>query len=176
LTGWGESYECTVVAAASALARDYWNAKFSPTEQEEHAKTAELLAKRRASESLFAISPGKSSYLFDEDLCGGAPRTKEEMAWAEQRLSGLGFRTVVVDRVTSYIDEHEQYVVYADPRAKGRIDFAVYLWRLPKKAGAKSSVRAIGTYRIPDAWKNNLVEKYQKWVGDAASKLIKHTK
>jgi hypothetical protein len=171
LTGWGRSRECTVVAAALALARDYWNREFSPAERERDAKKTELLATRRASERLFAIGPSKSPYLSDEGLAGGAPRTEEEATWAEQRLSGLGFRTVVVDRVVSYIDEHEQYVVYADPRAKGGINFAAYLRQAPKKAGAKAKLRAIGAYRIPDTWKVNLAEKYQKWVSEATSTI-----
>jgi hypothetical protein len=172
LIGWGQSRGCTVVAAALELAHDHWNRKFSPAEREQRVKNAELLAKRRASERLFAIGPGTSPYLSDERLFGGAPRAKEEMTWAEQRLSDLGFRAVVVDRVVSYIDEHERYVVYADPRAKGGINFAAYLRQAPKKAGAKPKLRAIGAYRILDTWKVNLVGKYQKWIGEATSEIV----
>lgn len=173
LTGWGRTRECTVVKAASAIARDFWNDKFSPAEREQDTEKAELLVKRRASELLFNVAPERAPLLFDERLYfGGVPRNQEEMTWAEQRLGDLGFRTVTSDKVRSYIDEQEHYIVYADLRVKGRIDFAAYRRRASKRAGAKPSLRAIGTFRIPDIWKNDLLKKYQEWIGKTTAELI----
>jgi hypothetical protein len=174
LTGWGRVRECPVVAAASAIARNYWNEKFAPAEREQKAKNADLLVQRRSSEILFLVDPNGKPVLFDEkSYFGSGARSREEMSWAEKRLNDLHFRTLTVDRVKSYIDEQDRYLVYADPRAKGRIEFTAYVRpALKKTKGAKVKYRSIGTFRIPDTWKNDLFKKYKDWVVKATAELI----
>lgn len=165
LTGWGNIRRCTVVAAASAIARDHWNEKFAPAERTRDATNAALVAKRKDTETLFLNAPNGEPCLLDERLYSGTARTAEEMTWAEQRLRDLGFGISIVGRVKSYIDEREEIVVYADPRAKGRINFTAYLRKAPKKAARPQlNLRHIGTYYIQDTWKNDLSTKYQGWV------------
>jgi hypothetical protein len=165
LTGWGRTRECAVVRAASAIARDYWNKKFSPTEREQEAKNADLLAKRKASEMLFLADPSGQPKLFDERLhFGNESRDKEEMTWAEKRLSDLHFRVLTVDRVRSYVDERDEIFVYADPRAKGAIEFSAYMRRGSKSKSSRPKFSRIGSFRLPDRWKNDLGKKYEGWL------------
>jgi hypothetical protein len=170
LTGWGRVRQCSVAAAASAIARDHWNKKFSPAECEQQAKNADLLAKRKTTEMLFLADPSGQPKLFDERLhFGNESRDKEEMTWAEKRLSDLHFQILTVDRVRSYVDERDQIAVYADPRAKGEIGFSAYRRQASKSKSSQPKFSRIGTFRLPDRWKNDLRKKYDEWLATLAA-------
>jgi hypothetical protein len=170
LTGWGRVRECSVAAAAFAIARDYWNKKFSPTEREQQAKNADLLAKRKTTEMLFLADPSGQPKLFDEKPdYGNESRDKDEMTWAEKRLSDLHFQVLTVDRVRSYVHEHDEISVYADPRAKGEIGFSAYRRRASKSKSSQPKFSRIGTFRLPDRWKNDLRKKYDEWLATLAA-------
>jgi hypothetical protein len=165
LTGWGRVRECRVFAAASAIAHDYWNKKFSPAEREQEAKNADILAKRKTTEMLFLADPSGQPKLFQERLLfGNERRNNDEMTWAEKRLGDLQFRVLTADRVRSYVDERDEIIVYADPRAKGAIEFNAYRRRASKSKSSRPKFSRIGTLRLPDRWKNDLGKKYDEWL------------
>ncbi|NHZ38232.1 hypothetical protein [Massilia rubra] len=169
LTGWGRSHKCGVIAAALAIARGSWDFAFSRAEREQEAEKADLLAERKSSEILYMVDPNGEPGLFDERLHFGGARNTDEMSSAEMRLAELQFRTSTVGRVRSYVDEQEKYVVYADPRVKGRIDFAAYVRPSPK--GGRRKFKELGRFQMPDSWKKNLAAKYQNWVKAITTQL-----
>jgi hypothetical protein len=163
LTGSGAS-QCVVTEAASNLARDFWKSKFRETEEREEAERALLLANRKKTETLYEVAPNRDPLLIDELWYGTTVRNEEEMTWAEQRLVDLGFQINIQDRVKSYINEQDTYIVYADPRAKGKITFTIYKRPLPTKS---KITPALQYFQIPDNWKNDLRGKYQQRVMQA---------
>ncbi|MCL2125514.1 MAG: hypothetical protein FWH33_05940 [Oscillospiraceae bacterium] len=114
---------------------------------------------RRKNESLFKITPFEE-VLYDEYLNDKIPRNEDQLNWAEHRLSELGFLKNTEDRRISWLDEHESYVVYADLRANGRIDFSVWKKPLPKKTTKSYKHRVLSFYFL-DTWKNKLKQKYE---------------
>jgi hypothetical protein len=168
LTGSGAN-QCVVTEAASKLAHDHWHSKFRETEQREESERAMLLASRKKTETLYKVALDRGPLLIDEQLWYDTViRNEEEMVWAEQRLIDLGFRINIQDRIKSYIDEQETYLVYADPRVKGQITFTIYKGPLPTKSETmRTRSRALQRFRIPDNWKNDLRGKYHQRVMQA---------
>ena len=134
--GWGDgANQCRVFNAAERLARNYWHDKFSAVEETEAVEKQKRIIQRKKTEILYKIAPNRESKLIDEGIGFGAvPRNADELAWAENRLVGLGFQISCEANIKSYISEQESFVVYADPRAKGEIKFTVN-----KKPLSKSS-------------------------------------
>jgi len=86
----------------------------------------------------------------------------DQLAWAESRLESLGFKRVIEGRTRSWVDEHADYVVYADHRFVSRIGFEVWRKPLPKKprvAGRRLS-RSQGGFLLLDSFKHDLRGKY----------------
>ncbi|MES2898693.1 MAG: hypothetical protein V4723_03140 [Pseudomonadota bacterium] len=171
LTGSGNVRACTVMAAALSLARDYWNENFSHGEHLTAVEKGKLQQKRLATETLFSPGPDAKPELYDEKSPFEDPRNQAEKLFALSRLEALHFTPLKVENVESFVDEREQYIVYADPRAKGNIDFKVYRRAAISAAkGSKAKFALIGNYRIPDRWKNDLEKKYQAWLSMAIAK------
>jgi len=85
------------------------------------------------------------------------------MIWAEVCLASLGFETRIEKNVKSYISESDNFVVYADPRASGGIEFRAYM---------KRPARNEPTYRsfmLKDNWKNDILGKYECRLTQATS-------
>jgi hypothetical protein len=130
LVGWGNVRQCDVTAAVMALARAYWDDKFGAAERAEETEKQALVANRKKTETLYVIDPTGEPQLIDEGLgflaFGDTARSESELSWAEQRLSDLGFQTSHEGNVRCYTSERGDFVVYADPRVKGKITFSVF--------------------------------------------------
>lgn len=160
LTGWGNTRRCRVMEAVLGLARDYWDRKFAKQEAAEREAESERLKQRRQTETMFQLGPKNPPQLVDEQLYRGTPRNNEELQWAEQRLVDIGFQVQVNGRIKAYTQEHDKHVVYADPRAKGRIEFYVY----PKHQKPRRT-RFRRSFYMLDTWKHDLKGKYLARVG-----------
>ena len=120
LEGFGNVRQCPVTRAAFRLARDYLRDRF--LEAEEAARRLE--EGRRSAERLYLVEPWSAPKLLEQHLpWGRAPRSQQDLEAAERRLADFGFRTEADGSVISYRLVHEGCVVFADPRAEGRIDF-----------------------------------------------------
>ena len=124
LTGWGNARQCGVTKVVFDMARETWNAKFRDTEERERAAKQALRATREATEPLFKLAPKGQPELLDAAY--GAARDEAGLIWAEERLTQLGFKLTTTDRVRTYTREHEEFIVYADPRRVGEITFAPF--------------------------------------------------
>jgi hypothetical protein len=172
LGGRGNTRNCVVMQAAWELARADWRQRLGS--REEAAKAA--LAKRRASEPLYRVSLVGEPQLLEKasnSLFSKLARTPEKLAWAEQRLASLGFRHVTDGRVHSWVDEHADQVVYADPRFPGRISFEVWYSPSPKRqrAGSDPTGELLLSFCLRDSHTRDLPEKYAAQVATAASRL-----
>jgi hypothetical protein len=121
---------------------------------------------RRKTETTYQVRFEHAPLLIDEDLSYGAPRTPEELVWAEQRLAEIGFRAKSVVRVKSYVVERGEWVVYADPRAKGRIDFTAYRKPLPQ-IRRRPRNENIGTFQLQDSVERDIQSYYEKQLTEA---------
>lgn len=172
LTGWGNCQQCRVMQAAMSLAHDYWQRKYADVEKAEEGKGREKLAQRKKSEVLYCTAPDLEPELIDERLSfGGTPRSKRELDWIEERLANLGFQIACDANVKSYTNEHGDFVVYADPRQSGKVDFNVFP-KDYKRSRGHSRFRWASFYML-DGWKKELREKYDVRVENAISQLKK---
>ena len=95
-------------------------------------------------------------------------RDKESLAFAEDRLTRLGFKRTIDANVRSYIQETDDFIVYADPRARGRIEFRVY----SKKKKPRRLFGLLHTsFDLQDRWKNDLTGEYKAKLDEAVSRL-----
>lgn len=154
LLGWSNSQICPVVDIVLRMANEEWDKSFFETEEQEKARIQE----RKKHETLYKAAPRDEPKLLDEGFSlFQRPRTLKELAWAEARLATLGFLTLTDDRVRSYIDERERFVVYADPCEHGQISFRVYAKPVPKRGHTSQ----ISDFRLFDRWKNDIRRKYE---------------
>jgi len=163
LIGWGNTRPCEVLEAAFALANEYWHEKFHAEEQIEKAQKEERRRQRKASEVLYRTTPDREPELIDEgSIFRGPFRNESELAWAEQRLAYLGFQFTCEDNVKAYTSERGDWLVYADPRVKGKIEFRAYKKPLPKKARGSHIRRGVSrSFYLLDSWKNDIRGKYE---------------
>jgi hypothetical protein len=98
----------------------------------------------------------------DEDVYSveGA-RTSEQMLFATKRLEELGLEKRFASNVEAWVDERPHWIVYADPRTSGRIDFTVWKKPLPKRRPVRSYNYRIQSFYLLDSWKNDLKKKYE---------------
>jgi hypothetical protein len=167
LTGYGNVRQCVVMAAATRLARDYWHRQFHESEEKERSEKQALLAQRKKTETLYRVRPDEEPGLID----GGRSyleraRTPDELAWAEQRLSELGFEMTVEGNVKAYICRRDGFVIYADPRTYGEIMFRVFKEPVPKHSRV-SRIRLEPWFRLKDAWKNDIGGKFEARLAEA---------
>ena len=159
LTGWGSQIrQCSVMRAAAGLAWEHWNDRFGPGEQEERLAAERARAKRLATELTFLLGPGEPPQL--RDRFGAEARDDDELAWAEGRLRQLQFEVTNHDRATAYIKKLESFQVFADPRARGRIDFCVY----PEK---RRKLPRYSSFYLRDEWKIELQQKFDSRLAQA---------
>jgi hypothetical protein len=132
------------------------NIRISKWDEAEEARINE----RRKSEILFVISYGSSPKLIDEGLYGEHVRTPDSLASAEKRLVEMGFSLHSDGHVKSYTFDRDNFLVFADPRAEGYIEFLIYKKPLPK-SGHRLSNGDFHRLRVYDTWKRNLREKFE---------------
>ncbi len=172
LVGQGNIQQCGVMQAAVRLARDYWQSQYADAERVEEAEKREKLAQRKKSEVLYRTAPDLEPELIDERFSsGGNSRSTKELDWVEERLASLGFQITCDASVESYTNEHGDFVVYADPRQRGRVDFNVF----PKDYKRSRDRLRLGwaSFYMLDGWKKELREKYEVRVENAISQLKK---
>ncbi|WP_262299686.1 hypothetical protein [Microvirga sesbaniae] len=134
--------------------------------RQREAEEAEAKA-RRAVETLWRVDQGAPK-LINELWFSEQARDEESLAVAEGRLAQIGFKLSVDGNIKSYMEETESYIVYADPRVQGRIEFKVYSKTKKRKKSVGADHRS---FRLPDGWKNKLADKYKAGLEDVLSRL-----
>jgi len=116
------------------------------------------LDRLHTTEPVFVIGPGVEGGLLEG--FAGSYRSREGLAWAEERLKGAGFTKREEGNRVSYRREMVGYHLYADPRPDTRINIYVYPG---EKEGVKRKRRPGSPFPIllglPNAWKHDLEEK-----------------
>jgi hypothetical protein len=100
---------------------------------------------------------------------GTRARDEHELAWAEQRLTDLSFIVSNDGNVKRYTNDRLDCVVFADPRAFGQIDFAMYKKPVAKNTHLGSSRRPRGCFSLKDSLKRDLIEKYEAQIGKSTA-------
>lgn len=175
LTGWGNTHHCVVMEIVSKLAYEHWHERFGEAERRARQAEQDALAERRRTETAYRTSPVGEPKLVDEGAYSWSPaRTPDQLAWAEERLKELGMRCVVAGNVRCWLDERNDYVVYADPRHAGRINFEVWRRPLPKGTGRQLRLsHRRGHFYLLDSWKKDLASKYRQRVAQKLDGLGK---
>lgn len=179
LVGYGQSVMCSVMGAARKLAVDAWTSKFTETEAVEKARALKNIKARMEAETLFVFGPEAEPVLFDDSYgYGKKPRHQDEtqfsLHWAERRLTELGFELAIDGRKRSYTKSvtHSmgQFIVFADPRSLGEIEFRVFEVDVsPRKR--KKTLNLSNFFNIRDSFKNQLREKVAAGVDAAIAKF-----
>ncbi len=148
LEGYGNIHKCVVIATVEKLSNQHWEQTGRPEDfssNRETATKAELISERYNS-ILFKSCP------------------PEQLAWAEERLLSLGFSRQAEGNVITWLDERQDWDVYADPRRQGYLKIEV--WRRSRRPEPRPS-RPDGTFQIPDRYKNDLPGIYAKRLAQA---------
>jgi hypothetical protein len=155
LEGFGNVSQCPATEAAFKNARNSKRDEFDDAEKVER----EGLQQRKTTERVVLIDPTQPPLLFDEHLWTTKPRSPEQLATAEQRLRDLGFEIEINGNVVAYRLVNDEWLVLADPRAAGRIDFAVF-----NQSGKKRKRRMLGRdkFYLLDSWSADLPGKFRK--------------
>lgn len=157
LVGWGSTSQCEVTEAAWQLAREHWDRQWRESENEAKEAARNLTAERRRTEVLYRTRPDREPELRDAVFLV-SPRVAGDWPAAEERLRSLGFSESLESNVKAYTREHDECLVYADPRGQGRIKFFVCPKPIPKRPSRGYRVR---DFYLLDSWKNDLEAKYQ---------------
>lgn len=173
LVGFGNTHQCVVMKAAEEQGRRLWDSSFSEQEAKEEQLESRTKAIRLATETLYVLGPTAEGVLVDDIFlrrCRVAGDEAYSLTWAEQRLFSLGFLIGVDGNKRSYtrVVKHAsgEFLIYADPRRLGAIDFRIY--DAAVKKGKKKDV-SLHTFNIRDAWKNNLPHKVAAAIEAAAT-------
>jgi hypothetical protein len=140
------------------------DSQFLQKEENERLDEQAKLAERRKTEMVFKSELGRSPQLLDETTWKQS-RTAEQLLKSENRLKKLGFMRSQDGNVVAYTNEQPDYVVYADPRELGRIQFAVYAKPLARRGTGTPKTQA--WFSLPDTWTRDLLAKYHKKLGAA---------
>jgi hypothetical protein len=160
LTGYGNTHQCQVMEAAFGLAHEYWNSTVEVAEEKKRDAAEAEKARRKETEILFKRGPNEEPALMDQRCwLGDQPRGREELQWAEDRLSQLGFNQVLEGRVKSYVTMYGECSIYADPREKKKITFYVYPDKVPKRRRYPAH---LGSFHLMDSWKHDLSRKFEE--------------
>jgi hypothetical protein len=171
LSGAGNTGRCAVFETLLSQARDYWEPRFQEIEAAEKALRDAETERRRRTELLYRVSPDSPPRLIDEGAYGDHPRDGESLAWAQERLQSLGFISAHADRVCSYTFARDEYIVFADPRVKGKLVFEVHPSNPRKRARRGSARPRMQRFELPDSWKNDLTGKFNQRLMSAIETL-----
>lgn len=171
LSGAGNTGRCVVVETLLSEARDYWEPRFQESEAAEKAIRDAETERRRDTEPLYRVSPVEQPRLLDEDAYGSVTRDEESMGWARKRLESLGFIATEHDRVCSYTLERGEYVVYGDPRLRGKLVFGVYPSNPRRRVNRRGLHPLMQRFELPDSWKNDLSGKFTQRLSIAIGAL-----
>ncbi len=159
LEGSYNTQHCIVMEQIEGLLRDYFDSRFLQKEEDDWRNEQARLAERRRTELVVRAEFSGAPKLLDE-LLWKQPRTSEELLDAEGRLTTLGFARSQNGNVVTYTEEQADYIVYADPRERGVIQFVVYAKPLPKRETTRPKKEA--GFSMPDTWKHDLLGKYRR--------------
>ena len=107
---------------------------------------------------LYRTRPDQEPELRDRVF--GPSRSVSDWPAAEERLRTLGFVESLEGNVKAYTREHDEYLVFADPRSRGRIDFVACPKPVPLQFSRKSRYN-VRSFFLLDGWKKDLEAKYQ---------------
>ena len=124
LDGTGNTEHCSVTKAAYRLMLDQHREKFAAVELAERQQ----LAERKKTEPVVRINPDEApELLFEPRYSFEKYRTPEQLVMIEDRLREIGFEIERNDNVVAYRLTHgDKWMVLADPRKHGRIDFKLF--------------------------------------------------
>ncbi len=170
--GKGSARKCDVVEAAHGLAEDYWDSTFHPRGSAERDVFVAKIEARRPKEPLFVVHPYQPPRLIDEGPRAHQAREKEGLAWAQSRLSTLGFQVRREANRIAFTREAPNAVAYADPRKTGAISIQVFLKPLADTLTFWEGRRvASRTFAIADSRKHGLESQVEKAIADAVRDL-----
>ncbi|HEX7803887.1 MAG TPA: hypothetical protein VF471_14145 [Pseudoxanthomonas sp.] len=162
LVGYGNTHQCVFTDTAMKLASNDWKDRFSEEEENKRVEMEEKAQARRKVERMYRIDPLTQPKLADEGMFyGSVARTPQQMESTRNRMASLGLKCVVDGNVEAWVDDRDAWVVYADPRGEGRIDFTVWKKPLPKRTSANNYKYHVASFHILDSWKNELKKKYE---------------
>jgi hypothetical protein len=162
LVGSGDTPQCFFTEAAEHLARDHWREKFADGEQLDGDADQRVFVGSQNKETVYQLDPFDPGHLLDEKSWpSGRCRNAEELGWAESRLQSLGLEKRVSGNVSSWVEDRETCVVYADVRSVGRIHFSVWKKPLPKRPPSNAQRFRICQFYLRDSWKNELRSMYE---------------
>jgi hypothetical protein len=157
LTGSHNTIGCPVIDAIYWWYLESADFKFLEQETQENLLALEELEVRRRTETLYTVHPDDPPKLIDEGY--GETRSKEELEWAEERLTSLGFSILVDGNVKTYLWESDELKIYADPRIKKNITMIIFPQR-----GRKKHRAGYGRFVFQDRFRNKLVEQFEKLI------------
>lgn len=170
LIGFGNVRQCSVMEAVFKQSRNYRKDEFLVNEQQEQQEKDALLAKRRQNETLYQLSPFREPELIDGSGWTFDPaRNQEQLDFALARLKLLGFQLKKNQNIHSWVDDKEEFVVYADPRKAKKINFEVWEKPLPKKT-KHFYLNPHRSFYIMDSWKNDIKAKYDNRLRESREK------
>lgn len=162
IVGFGNTHQCIFSETAHKLALDDWHKRFSEADAKEEIDRQKRKRERRTVERQYLIAPFGCPKLFDEgSFYRAGLRSSEEMQQAKDRLQLLGLRHVVDGNIESWTDDRQDWIVYADPRQNGRIEFTVWRKPLPKRESKNPYSLRIMYFYMLDSWKNDIKKKYE---------------
>lgn len=172
LEGYGRMSKCPVMDAAQHLSEAYFYDTFAEAEKRAHQEQLLLIQQRKKTELLFMIEPDSDPRLIDELTYSDVAREPAYLAWAEQRLAELGFLASTENNVRRYLLELNDFIVFADLRASGKIDFSVY--KMPIAMNKRSRKRPTSqSFSLRDNWTKNIQQQFQGMLSVAVENLIK---
>lgn len=159
LIGHGRMEACGVMKHVTALVETNLRRRTGKTRRQwfSEARIREQSEKerRRKTETVLRLSPRGQPLLMEEERSGKS-RSVDEMEWAVRRLEGIGFVRKEEENVLSFEFRFGRFVVMADPRSVGRIEF--YVSRQNPKRGDDRR-RYGGDFYLLDSWKTDLRTK-----------------
>jgi hypothetical protein len=162
LVGYGRTRQCIFTETAHKLALDDWFERFHEAEENQRVERENKKRQRRSTETTYQVDPFGPPKLLEEDVYSvEGIRTPEQMLFVKKRLEDLGLEKRLESNVETWVDDRANWVVYADPRQSGRIDFTVWKKPLPKRRPVNSYKYRIGSFHLLDSWKNDLKKKYE---------------
>ncbi len=171
LEGSGNTRQCSVMKVIWEHAWDQMQEAVLQNEQMKEQREWAAKDARRAAETLWRVDPDEpklSNEGFPLSLGLQEVRDEEAFGFAEERLTRLGFKLSIEGNVRAWTQEIDDLIVYADPRARGRIDFNVYSkMKKPKRLFGSSH----SSFHLQDSWRNDLLGKYKTRLEDAISQI-----
>jgi hypothetical protein len=99
-------------------------------------------------------------------------RAQPHLAWAEQRLTELGFETSTEKKVRQHVLDFGDFIVFADPRAKVKISFSVYKTPVFKRKRSWKGP-SYQSFSLQDNWKRNIRQQFQHMLSSAVDTLVR---